>query len=191
MKKSLLVTFAIAGVVLLQSCSTTEFAAHIKGSDLQKVKPAEQLVKAEPQKLNKINKLVAEDVKVIDKEESILVASNSKVMTSPILHRNTGTNNLSNTSIELKEQPIVTNHFNKKEWKAQLKKMKKDSKQSGGSNLRVDQALIIILAIIVPPIGVLVYDDGIETAFWISLILTLIFWFPGAIYSVLHVLGEV
>lgn len=46
--------------------------------------------------------------------------------------------------------------------------------------------VIILFAILIPPIGVAL-KFGIVDKFWISLILTLIFWLPGAIYSVIVV----
>jgi uncharacterized membrane protein YqaE (UPF0057 family) len=47
--------------------------------------------------------------------------------------------------------------------------------------------LIIILTILLPPLGVaLVF--GIGTEFWISLLLTLLFYFPGLIYSLIVIL---
>lgn len=54
---------------------------------------------------------------------------------------------------------------------------------SGGS-----MVLYIILAILIPPLAVgLLY--GISTEFWISLILTILFFIPGMIYSLIVVLG--
>ncbi|HKL02695.1 MAG TPA: YqaE/Pmp3 family membrane protein [Cryomorphaceae bacterium] len=47
--------------------------------------------------------------------------------------------------------------------------------------------LIIILTILLPPLGVgLVF--GISKEFWISLLLTIIFYFPGLIYSLIVIL---
>ncbi|TRX60881.1 YqaE/Pmp3 family membrane protein [Fulvivirga sp. M361] len=41
---------------------------------------------------------------------------------------------------------------------------------------------MMILAFIIPPLGVgLTY--GLTSEFWISLLLTILFWLPGAIYS--------
>lgn len=55
---------------------------------------------------------------------------------------------------------------------------------SGGSKL-----LYIILAILLPPLAVgLLY--GIGSEFWISLILTLIFFVPGMIYAIIKVLAH-
>lgn len=46
--------------------------------------------------------------------------------------------------------------------------------------------VIILFAILIPPVGVAL-KFGIVDKFWISLLLTLLFWLPGAIYSVIVV----
>jgi uncharacterized membrane protein YqaE (UPF0057 family) len=54
-------------------------------------------------------------------------------------------------------------------------------------NVNVSYALIIICAIFIPPLGVgLMY--GINSYFWIDLILTLLFFFPGMIFALIVVL---
>ena len=50
--------------------------------------------------------------------------------------------------------------------------------------------LAIIFAILIPPLGVFIYQGKITSKFWISLLLTLLFWLPGAIYSLLVVTGN-
>ena len=50
--------------------------------------------------------------------------------------------------------------------------------------------LLVILAILIPPLAVFL-ARGIGTEFWISLILTLLFYFPGMIYSLLVVLDVI
>jgi len=65
----------------------------------------------------------------------------------------------------------------KKEVKVELKKEIKEIKAGDG-----DYTLMMILGILIAPLGVgLTY--GITTEFWISLILFLVFWLPGAIYD--------
>lgn len=46
--------------------------------------------------------------------------------------------------------------------------------------------LLIVLCILLPPLAVFL-KFGIGTEFWISLILTLIFWLPGVIYALIVV----
>lgn len=68
-----------------------------------------------------------------------------------------------------------------KEWKA--------AKAAGAAG--DDQVLAIIFAILIPPVGVIIKEKGqVTTKFWISLLLTLLFWLPGAIYSLLVVTGN-
>ena len=50
--------------------------------------------------------------------------------------------------------------------------------------------LLIILAILIPFLAVGLYE-GITTRFWISLILSLLFWIPGIIYAILVVTGTI
>lgn len=47
--------------------------------------------------------------------------------------------------------------------------------------------LTIILTVLIPPVGVAMHD-GISSRFWISLVLTLLFFVPGLIYSLIVVL---
>lgn len=50
------------------------------------------------------------------------------------------------------------------------------------SNKNTPALLLIIIAVFIPPLAVFL-DRGISKEFWISLILTLIFFVPGMIYS--------
>lgn len=55
------------------------------------------------------------------------------------------------------------------------------------STRTTNKLLLILVTIILPPVGVAM-DKGIKNEFWISLLLTLIFFFPGLIYSLYIVL---
>ncbi len=57
--------------------------------------------------------------------------------------------------------------------------------KSSVSNKRASEILIAILCFFLPPVGVLVYEDGVTTNFWIDLVGTLLFWFPGMILAFL------
>lgn len=50
--------------------------------------------------------------------------------------------------------------------------------------------LLVILAILIPPLAVGLYE-GITTRFWIDLLLTLLFFIPGMVYALLIVLGAI
>jgi len=61
---------------------------------------------------------------------------------------------------------------------------------SSSSPTEVDVIILVILAILLPPLAVFLHS-GIGTPFWISLILTLLFWIPGVIYALLVVLDVI
>ena len=65
-------------------------------------------------------------------------------------------------------------------------------KQANTNNSRIDdhQLLLIILAFLLPPLAVFL-KKGLDTIFWISLILTLLFWVPGVIFALLVVLDAI
>lgn len=67
----------------------------------------------------------------------------------------------------------------------ELKRAVKDAKANGAD---VSTLLLVIIAILLPPLAMALYD-GISTRFWISLLLTLLFYLPGLIYTLVVILG--
>lgn len=87
------------------------------------------------------------------------------------------------------------NNLSRKEKKAKRKEMKKDLKSTlksikqNEANSDMDITLLVILAILIPPLAMGLYD-GISKRFWISLLLTLLFYVPGLIYTLVVILRE-
>lgn len=77
-----------------------------------------------------------------------------------------------------------------KEAKKLFKQYKAD-KRAGKKDAETDQVLLAILAILLPPLAVYLKEGEINSKFWISLILTLIFWIPGVVYALLVVFDAV
>ena len=75
-----------------------------------------------------------------------------------------------------------------REAKAQLKEYKKQS--NSASKPSTNQLLLVILAIILPPLAVYLHEGEINKKFWIDLLLTLLFFLPGVIYALIVVLGK-
>ena len=48
--------------------------------------------------------------------------------------------------------------------------------------------LLVILAILLPPLAVYLHENAINGKFWLSILLTLLFWIPGVIYALIVVL---
>jgi uncharacterized membrane protein YqaE (UPF0057 family) len=66
-----------------------------------------------------------------------------------------------------------------------LKQAVKDAKGSASDS---ETILLVILAILLPPLAMALYD-GISNRFWISLLLTLLFFVPGVIYTLVVILS--
>ncbi len=88
--------------------------------------------------------------------------------------------------LSTKEEKKALKKESKKVKKKLNKELKKNIKALKQQDADADYVVMMILAIIIPPLGVgLTY--GITGEFWLSLLLTIIFWLPGAIYSAIVV----
>ena len=76
----------------------------------------------------------------------------------------------------------------RKQLKKVLKDYKKDKKKNKNSSSDVALLLLVIIAILLPPLAVYLFEDAITDNFWIDLILTLLFWLPGIIYALIIIL---
>jgi len=82
-----------------------------------------------------------------------------------------------------------------KEKRMRVKEAKKELKafsiaKKAGKEPSTNTLLLVILAILLPPLAVYLHEGVINSKFWISLILTLIFWLPGVIYALIVILGN-
>ncbi len=77
----------------------------------------------------------------------------------------------------------------KKEKYAEVKKLMKEYKaQKATGDASTNTVLLAILAIILPPLAVYLHEKAINGKFWLSILLTLLFWIPGVIYALIVVL---
>ena len=86
-------------------------------------------------------------------------------------------------------------NLSKKERKSRVKEAKKQMKaykaaKRAGSEPSTNTLLLVILAILLPPLAVYLHQGEINSKFWISLLLTLLFWLPGVIYALIVILGK-
>ena len=61
--------------------------------------------------------------------------------------------------------------------------------QKGSGDVSTNTLLLVILAILLPPLAVALHENGINGKFWLDLLLTLLFYLPGLIYALIVVLG--
>jgi uncharacterized membrane protein YqaE (UPF0057 family) len=86
-------------------------------------------------------------------------------------------------------------HLNKQEKKSRIKDVKAEIRKfnqakKDGFEADTNLLLLAILAILLPPLAVYLYEGEINNRFWISLLLTLLFWLPGVIYALILILGN-
>lgn len=97
-----------------------------------------------------------------------------------------------NTAVQIKKAVNEFNNLSKTDKKERVSKVKAAVQQfkanlNNGERIDDNKLLAIIFAILIPPVGVVLYENKVTTKFWISLLLTFIFWLPGMIYSLLVV----
>ena len=87
-------------------------------------------------------------------------------------------------------------NLSKHERKSRIKEVKKLLKEHkadkrAGRAAETDQVLLAILAILLPPLAVYLKEGEVNSRFWISVILTLLFWIPGVIFALLVVFDAI
>jgi len=82
--------------------------------------------------------------------------------------------------------------LSRKEKKERFQKIKDEVRRYKKAGMANETTiLLVILAILLPPLAVYLHQDAINNKFWISLILSLLLWVPGVIYSLLVVLDAI
>ena len=106
------------------------------------------------------------------------------------------TNNttLTDSSI-LKSALSEFKNLSRKEKKERFRVVKKEMKaykasKRNGENPSTNTLLMVILAIILPPLAVYLHEGKINNKFWIDVLLTLLFFLPGVIYALVVVLDK-
>src|SRR6266487_6417670 len=93
----------------------------------------------------------------------------------------------------MKEFKSLSRHERKeriKEAKKQLKEFKKEKREGKADEPGTNTILLVILAILLPPVAVWVHQGEINSKFWIDLLLTLLFYLPGLIYALIVILSK-
>lgn len=97
-------------------------------------------------------------------------------------------------------EPAAETALSKQELRQQKRELRKQERQERKANRAAlktllkqnadtDLLLIILVTIFIPPLGMFLYEGGITNRFWISLVLTLLFFLPGLIYTLIVVLS--
>ena len=74
----------------------------------------------------------------------------------------------------------------KREQRRAVKEAIKDHRQD---DIADNTLLLVLITILLPPLGMYLYQGEANSQFWISLVLWLLFYFPGLIYTLITILG--
>lgn len=87
------------------------------------------------------------------------------------------------------QKKLIRKELKREDVKMTLKSMfpKRHSNVTSAAQPRAD-LLLVIITILIPPLGVALYENGITTNFWIDLLLTLLFYVPGLIFALIIIL---
>lgn len=122
------------------------------------------------------------------------------VLTAAVVPAGTVPNTNSKTEVPaamtVKEAMKSLTSLSRAEKKARIKEVKKELKEykklkKSGAEPSTNKVLLVILAILLPPLAVYLHQGEINSKFWIALLLTLLFFIPGIIYALLVIFDEV
>jgi uncharacterized membrane protein YqaE (UPF0057 family) len=87
-------------------------------------------------------------------------------------------------------------YLSKRERKSRIREAKKEIKaykaaRKAGKVSETETWVLVLLAILLPPLAVYLHQGEINSKFWISIILTLLFWIPGVIFAFLVIFDAV
>lgn len=102
---------------------------------------------------------------------------------------------LVNALKDYKDFKVEKKSLNRKDRKAKRKQVKQNLKAAlksfqKANSSGVDLGLLVIITILLPPVGMVLHEGSLTGRFWISLLLTLLFYIPGLVYSLIVILSE-
>lgn len=187
MKKIILLSSVVASALLF-SCSSSINITKKHYSNGYNV----SITKNETVKPNQTKNEVATTVTTatsVAEEQANIVAENNVVATTASVNTEEGTVNApefteTKTLIASNYTPVKTSTSIVKKMSAvkKIRSLKNTMAVDGGGD--VSPVVLAILCIFIPPLAVFL-KEGVTTNFWIDLILTLLFYFPGMIFAFL------
>ena len=189
----------LSSIFLLASCSSSNQQAFqkrkyqpffVKNKTIEPFEKKEQSLEKEETKMAFSGIARSESVdtektsssheRVIDEEETMTV--------KPLQVKLNVKSAIAERLIEKKVEKVLEEvDFSKKERFQAIEKITSKNNKSYADD--VELILYLILAILLPPLAVYLLF-GLDIKFWISILLTLLFWFPGLVFALYHVLNE-
>lgn len=133
-------------------------------------------------------------VALVLKLDTIAISNPKNIATNPTTAAIKDSNIVSDSTYEkaineFKNLGKAEKKMRAKDAKKLLKEYKKQKKNGG--DVKTDEILLAILCVLLPPLAVYLHQGKeANNKFWLSLVLTLLFWVPGVIYALLVVFFE-
>lgn len=195
-------------ILFMASCSSTKYGAHFQPSSHpsyaqeKQDKPAEAVLHAQQEEAADVAvEEVAARSGAEDVEADVVPSVNSlkELMATEMPTEEELTAEQAEVLAETKERLKNMTREEKRALKREIRKLKfadytkelpayaRDMGEMQG-DITQNKLVLVLLAIFIPPLGVYLHQGAINSKFWISLLLTLLFYLPGQIYSLLVVL---
>lgn len=193
------------GALIISSCATTSVSKrrytggfNLEFSFLHKQKSNSKstanIAKANANQ-SKIAKAKIEEVKLNSKSIAVIENNiNADVASNAVSYKGSAVKSSSKTKVAastITTAPVVKHSFkNKVSFLLAKHAFNKAVKQKATSSDE-SKLLYIIIAILLPWLGVLLYEGGVTSHFWITLLLWFLFYFPGLIYAILVITDNI
>lgn len=195
MKKFNPIQLLLGFILTMVFCSCTpKYGAHFSPSDNFYEREPPKVITAQ-QAVGEVQEMKSDRLTVAPLAESDqLVVSKRKMLTvkpNPFIEKlvqkhQQQVENIENADLKAEAVEKAFKKEEKRVKKEIIKEVKKEIKSIKATNQDDDYVLMMILAVLIPPLAVgLTY--GITDKFWISLLLTLLFYVPGMVYALIVV----
>lgn len=195
-------------MAVFASCSSTQYAAHFAPSKYdapaqdKKELPAEEMLASQDEAADEALEEIATRSAADEVKSDAVprVATLKKLITEAEMpDEKTFTARQQEILAETRERLQNMTRQEKRELRRELRNVKLsdytknlpsyENMGIAGTQQVENTLLLVIVTILLPPLGVFLHQGAINTQFWISLLLTLLFYVPGLIYSLIVVLG--
>ena len=175
--------YFVLSIVILASCSSNNEFSKRRYLDGFNGKETEIVHSTKNENNFKKDRKPSENLSVVysnqeltasTQESTPLILAETSTKVAPLV--NVDKSFIQQSKPSLKEKIAISKTINK------LNKLNNSPAQVNQGNI-----IEVVLAFLIPPLAVFLHN-GLDTSFWISLILTCLLWVPGVIFSLLVVL---
>ena len=134
--------------------------------------------------------------------KNLLLLTFSILLFAPFTFSASTTSTVSEAASQVTNEPAIGSvqeamkefrSLSKKERKDRIKDAKKEInrlKEQKADAISTNTALLVIVAILLPPLAVYLHEGEFNGKFWLSVLLWLLFYIPGLIYALILILGD-